>query len=128
MATEYTGKKFDTYANTTYLVRLAQDAKVFDRKDEGQDVVLTFCDNSRIDSTETLWVDARVVKFQAPRAKGYKKGDEVQVMGKLRFKKQDDGTLRGKIYDAVVNSFVKLSDRGLDLGAPESAAEKSLFE
>ena len=68
MATEYTGKKFDTYANTTYLVRLAQDAKVFPRKDEGEDVVLTFCDNSRIDSTETLWVDARVVKFQAPRA------------------------------------------------------------
>ena len=47
------------------------------------------------------------------------------MIGKLRFKKQDDGSLRGKIYDAVVNSFVKLSDRGaLDVG-PE---EKSLFE
>lgn len=116
-------KKYDTYAQTTYLVRLAQDAKSFDRTDGEKDVVLTFCDNSRIDKTESLWVDARVVKFQAPRAVGYKKGDEVQITGKLRFKRQDDGTIRGKIYDAVVNSFVKLSERGE--AAPE---EKSLFE
>lgn len=118
-------RKFDTYANTTYLVRLAQDAKVFERKDEGHDVVLTFCDNSRIDKTETLWVDARVAKHQADRARGYKKGDEVQVMGKLRFKKQDDGTLRGKIYDAIISSFVKLSERA-ETKADEP--EASLFE
>ena len=120
-------KKYDTYSTTTYLVRLAQDAKVFPRKDEGEDVVLTFCDNSRIDNTENLWVDARVVKFQSPRAKGYKKGDEVQVTGKLRFKKQDDGTIRGKIYDAIINSFVKLADRAGEAAEPASEA-KSLFE
>ena len=117
--TEY--KKYDTFAETTYLVRLAQDAKVFERKDSGEDVVLTFCDNSRVDNTEDLWVDARVARFQAERAKNFKKGDELQIRGKLRFKRQDDGTYRGKIYDAVVNSFVKLSDRG-------GEAEKGLFE
>lgn len=121
-------KRYDTHAQTTYLVRLAQDAKVFDRKDgSGSDVVLTFPDNSRIEGTETMWIDARVAKFQSDRSKGYKKGDEVQVIGKLRFKKQDDGTLRGKIYDATVNSFVKLGERaGV---APEAEVpDKSLFE
>lgn len=104
--------KFDTYATTTYLVRLAQDAKVFKRDDgKGEDVVLTFCDNSRITGTEELWVDARVFSFQAERSKGYRKGDEVQITGKLRFKKQDDGGIRGKMYDARVDSFVKLADR-----------------
>lgn len=99
-------KKYDTFAQTTYLVRLAADAKVFPRKDsEGEDVVVTFCDNSRIDNTESLWVDARVAKFQNDRAKLFKKGDELQVRGKLRFKKMDDGQWRGKIYDAVVDSF-----------------------
>jgi hypothetical protein len=117
-------KKFDTYAQTTYLVRLAQDAKVFERKDgSGVDVVLTFPDNSRIEGTETMWIDARVAKFQSDRAKNFKKGNEVQVVGKLRFKKQDDGTLRGKIYDAVTSSFVKLSEP-----AAEEVPDKSLFE
>lgn len=123
--TEY--KKFDTHATTIYLVRLAQDAKVFDRKDGGTDVVLTFCDNSRIDGTETLWVDARVAKFQSDRAKDYKKGDEVQIMGKLRFKKQDDGTLRGKVYDATISSFVKLAARAGTTPAAETPPD-SLFE
>lgn len=117
-------KKYDTYATYTCLVRLAQDAKAFPRKDEGEDVVLTFCDNSRIEGMEDLWVDARVVKFQAPRSKAYRKGDEVQITGKLRFKKQDNGTIRGKIYDAVVSSFVKLAERSD--AAPKTEAD--LFE
>jgi hypothetical protein len=110
--TEY--KKYDTFATTTYFVRLAQDAKVFARPDGGEDVVVTFCDNTRIAGTEDLWVDARVTKFLTDRAKGYRKGDEVQVSGKLRFKKQDDGSIRGKIYDATVNSFISMKDRGIE--------------
>lgn len=113
-------KKFDTYATTIYFVRLAQDAKVFKRKDEGEDVVLTFCDDSRVEGTEQLWVDARIIKFQSERAKKYLKGDLVQIEGKLRFKLQDDGKYRGKIYDAKVNSFEKLSDRGTSEAASAS--------
>lgn len=108
-------KKFDTHATTTYLVRLTGDAKVFDRLKDGEkvgeDVVLTFIDTSWLEDNEDMWVDARVVSFLAGRAKRYRKGDEVQVSGKLRFKRQKDGTLRGKIYDAHVASFVKLSER-----------------
>lgn len=122
-------RKFDTYAETTYLVRLAQDAKVFDRKKDGkvvgEDVVLTFVDSSRVTGTEDLWVDARIATFQAPRAKGYKKGDEVQIKGKLRFKRQDNGEIRGKMYDAVASSFVKLSERN---GAGETEASAPVFE
>lgn len=126
---DYTGKKFDTYATTTYLVRLAQDAKVFERKDgKGIDVSLTFVDNSRIEGTEEMWVDARVLSFQADRAKNYAKGDEVQVTGKLRFKRQEDGTLRGKIYDARVESFVKLSERNAPPAAVETATSRPAFE
>ncbi len=101
----------DTFAKTTYYVRLAQDPKVFVRDDAGHDVVLTFIDTSRFDLTEDLWVDARVVKQQADRAKKYRKGDLVMLEGKLRFKRQDDGTLRGKMYDAYASSFVALSER-----------------
>ena len=104
-------KKYDSFTRYTALVRLAQDAKVFERKDGGEDVVLTYCDNSRVNETLDIWVDARVARHQADRAKKYRKGDEVQIEGKLRFKKQDDGNIRGKIYDAIVNSFAKLSDR-----------------
>lgn len=118
-------KKFDTYADTTYLVRLAQDAKVFDRTKDGakvgEDVVLTFVDSSRITGTEDLWVDARIAAFQSDRAKGYRKGDEVQIRAKLRFKRQDNGEIRGKMYDAVVSSFVKLSERNAE-AAPDTGA------
>lgn len=115
-------KKMDTFAETTYLVRLTSDAKVFKRKTgEGEDVVLNFVDSSWVKDHEDLWVDARVANFQAERAKKYKKGDHVQIRGKLRFKRQDDGTIRGKIFDAVVSSFVKLSDREGTEAAAESA-------
>lgn len=123
MTENYTGKKYDTFATTIYLVRLAQDAKVFKRDDGGDDVVLTFCDNSRIESTESMWVDARVAKFQSDRAKAYLKGDELQIQGKLRFKKQDDGSMRGKIYDATINSFTALRDR-----VAEQAPSRPTFE
>ncbi len=106
---EYTGKKFDTYSTYTAFVRLTNDAKVFEGKDkEGnlrEDVVLTFVDNSRLDTTESLWVDARVAVWHAGRAKKLKKGDAVQLSGKLRFKKNDNGELRGKIYDAQMATF-----------------------
>jgi hypothetical protein len=109
--------KFDTFASTIYLVKLAQDAKIYKNEpdEEGQtrgdDVVLTFCDNSRFNNTEDLWVDARVIGFQKDRAKGLRKGDQVQITGKLRFKKNDDGTYRGKIYDAIISSFVNTRGR-----------------
>jgi hypothetical protein len=120
-------QKYDTFSETTYLVRLAQDAKVFTRdKGDGDDVVLTFCDNTRITGTEDLWVDARVARFISERAKGFRKGDEVQIKGKLRFKRQNDGTMRGKIYDAMVNSFVKLRDRNGD--APTEDPVPPTFE
>lgn len=111
-------KKFDTFASITYLVKLAQDAKVYTREDKGEDVVLTFCDNSRIEGTEELWVDARVARFQAERARLYRKGDAVQISGKLRFKRQNDGQIRGKIYDATVDSFVFTGDRKSEVEAP----------
>jgi single-stranded DNA-binding protein len=104
-------KKLDTYAQTIYLVKLAQDPKVYKREDESHDVVLTFCDSSRFDNLEDLWVDARVVRGQSDRAKRLRKGDMVQIAGKLRFKKQDDGKIRGKIYDAVVQTFTQTADR-----------------
>lgn len=104
-------KKLDTYATTIYLVKLAQDPKVYEREDKSHDVVLTFCDSSRFENLEDMWVDARVVRGQSDRAKKYRKGDMVQIMGKLRFKKQDDGKIRGKIYDAVIQSFTPTAER-----------------
>lgn len=104
-------KKMDTFAKTTYLVRLAADPKVWKRDDGGEDVVVTFIDTSRFDGLEDMWVDARVVRQQSDRAKKYRKGDIVQVEGKLRFKRQDDGNYRGKIYDAYLSSFTPLAER-----------------
>lgn len=104
-------KKLDTYATYTALVKLAQDPKVYPREDQSHDVVLTFCDSSRFDNLEDMWVDARVVRGQMDRAKRLRKGDEVQIMGKLRFKRQGDGTYRGKIYDAVISTFVRTAER-----------------
>lgn len=121
-------KKFDTYSTTTYLVRLAQDATVFTRKDgEGEDVVLTFIDTSRVDNTMDLWVDARVVRYQADRAKLFRKGDEVQITGKVRYKEQKDGRVRGKIYDASVQSFVALKGREAE-GAAVATSSTPSFE
>lgn len=111
-------KRFDTFARYSAYVKLAMDARVFEREDDkAMDVVLTFCDNSRVNNTEEMWVDARVARWQADRAKYYRKGDAVQIEGKLRFKAQNDGRWRGKIYDAVVTSFVDLRDRGYTPGA-----------
>lgn len=104
-------KKLDTFSNTTYLVKLAQDPKVYKRDDGSHDVVLTFCDSSRFDNLLDMWVDARVNRGQGDRAKKFRKGDEVQISGKLRFKRQEDGAVRGKIYDAVVYSFTKTMER-----------------
>lgn len=114
-------KKLDTFAETVYLVKLAQDPKVYTRDDGSHDVVLTFCDSSRFDNHQDLWVDARVVRGQSERAKKMRKGDEVQVKGKLRFKTQEDGKIRGKIFDAVFYSFTKTMDREEML--PESKFE-----
>jgi len=111
-------QKYDTFAKTTYLVKLAMDPKIYTRKDgKGNDVVLTFVDNSRIEGTEQLWIDARVRPFIAERAAKYRKGDAMQVTGKLRFKKQEDGNWRGKIYDADIDSFVPLKDRAAEAGS-----------
>lgn len=115
-------KKLDTFSTTTYLVKLAADPKVYVRDDQGHDVVLTFCDSSRFENLEDLWVDARVVRFQSDRAKKFRKGDIVQIEGKLRFKRQDDGKYRGKIYDAKVNSFTNTSERA------EMNPESATFE
>lgn len=114
-------KKLDTYSDTVYLVKLAQDPKVYTRDDGSHDVVLTFCDSSRFDNHQDLWVDARVVRGQSERAKKMRKGDEVQIRGKLRFKLQEDGKIRGKIFDAVFYSFTKTMDREEML--PESKFE-----
>lgn len=107
--TEY--KKLDTFAETQYMVKLAQDPKVYKRDDGSHDVVLTFCDSSRFDNLIDMWVDARVVRGQADRAKRLRKGDIVWIKGKLRFKRQEDGQVRGKIYDAVVSTFTPTADR-----------------
>lgn len=104
-------KKLDTFATYTVLVKLAQDPKVYVRDDGTHDVVLTFCDSSRFENLEDMWVDARVIRGQADRSKRLRKGDEVQITGKLRFKRQDDGKVRGKIYDAVISTFTKTAER-----------------
>ena len=120
-------KKFDTFSRYTAYVKLAMDARVFEREDDkSEDVVLTFCDNSRVNNTEELWVDARVSRWQAERARLFRKGDQVQIEGKLRFKAQHDGRWRGKIYDAVVNSFVNLSERMGDAPAPVKVAKTEI--
>jgi hypothetical protein len=104
--------RYDTHATTTYLVRLTNDARVFANEDGTKDVYLRFPDNSRAKGTETLWIDAKVAKFQAERSAGYLKGDEVQITGKTRYRRnKKSGELEGIIYDAMVQSFVKLSDR-----------------
>lgn len=127
MSEPKTYTKLDTFAETIYYVKLAADPKVYNRDDGGHDVVLTFCDSSRFDNLEDLWVDARVVRGQGDRAKKLRKGDMVQVRGKLRFKRTEkDGVftgIRGKIYDAVFSSFQPTSER--DELIP---AEKALFE
>lgn len=104
-------KKLDTFATYTALVRLAADPKAYVRDDGSHDVVLTFCDSSRFENLEDMWVDARIGKNQSERAKKLRKGDHVQVSGKLRFKAQNNGTIRGKIYDAQFSSFAQLSER-----------------
>lgn len=106
---EYT--KLDTFSESRYYVKLAADPKVYTRDDQAHDVVLTFCDSSRFDTHMDLWIDARVVRGQADRAKKFRKGDLVVVSGKLRFKQQEDGKIRGKIFDAVVQSFTNTSER-----------------
>ena len=40
-----------------------------------------------------------------------RKGDIAWIKGKLRFKRQEDGQVRGKIYDAVVSTFTPTADR-----------------
>lgn len=118
-------KTYDTPSTTVYMCRLANDPKVFQRKGDkpGEDVVLSFADNSGIEGHETMWVDARVANFQAERAKKYLKGDIVQIRGKVRYKMQKDGTLRAKIYNAEVESFQSLKDRGAGAGAAAAAGE-----
>lgn len=111
MSNETQYKKLDTFADYSAMVKLAQDPKVFTRDDGSFDVVLTFCDSSRFDNHLDLWVDARVVRGQSDRGRKMRKGDMVQVKGKLRLKKQEDGSVRGKIFDAVFNSFVNTSER-----------------
>lgn len=103
--------KLDTFAETTYMVKLAADPKAYPRDDGSHDVVLTFCDSSRFDNHEDMWVDARVVRGQSDRAKKMRKGDQVQIKGKVRYKRQEDGKYRGKIFDAVFQSFVSTQDR-----------------
>ena len=103
--------KLDTFAETVYMVKLAADPKAYPRDDGSHDVVLTFCDSSRFDNHEDMWVDARVVRGQSDRAKKMRKGDQVQVKGKVRYKRQEDGKYRGKIFDAVFQSFVNTSER-----------------
>jgi hypothetical protein len=103
--------KLDTFAETTYMVKLAADPKAYPRDDGSHDVVLTFCDSSRFDNHEDMWVDARVVRGQSDRAKKMRKGDQVQIKGKVRYKRQEDGKYRGKIFDAVFQSFVPTGDR-----------------
>lgn len=104
-------KKLDTFAHYTAMVKLAQDPKVYVREDGSQDVVLTYCDSSRFENLEDLWVDARVWRGNADRAKKLRKGDIVTVSGKLRFMLQKDGRWRGKIYDANLSTFVSTADR-----------------
>lgn len=118
-AKEY--KKLDTFATYTALVKLASDPHVYLREDQSHDVVLTFCDSSRFDNLEDMWVDARVMRNQADRSKRLRKGDEVQITGKLRFKRQNDGKYRGKIYDAVISTFVKTAEREEMTPAPTEA-------
>jgi single-stranded DNA-binding protein len=108
---EKTFKKLDTFSSFTALVRLAQDPKVFKREDGSHDVVLTFCDSSRFDNHEDLWIDARMGRTVADRSKKLRKGDQVQISGKLRFKKQNDGTYRGKIFDAQLATFTPTMER-----------------
>lgn len=104
-------KKLDTFATTIYLVKLAQDPKVYTRDDGAHDVVLSFCDSSRFDNLEDLWVDARLIRSHGDRGKRLRKGDMVQLSGKLRFKRQEDGKYRGKIYDAVLSTFTQTAER-----------------
>lgn len=104
-------KKLDTFARTVYMVKLAQDPKAYNREDGGVDVVLTFCDSSRFEKLEDMWVDARVIRGQSERARKLRKGDIVQIEGKLRFKIQNDGRWRGKVYDAVISTFTPTADR-----------------
>ena len=115
--------KLDTFAETVYMVKLAADPKAYPRDDGSHDVVLTFCDSSRFDNHEDMWVDARVVRGQSDRAKKMRKGDQVQVKGKVRYKRQEDGKYRGKIFDAVFQSFVNTSER-----TPIEPAAATVFE
>lgn len=113
-----TFKKFDTYADYTTLVRLATDAKVYPREanageQQGEDVVLTFCDNSRIENTVEMWIDARLHPFHNELGKKMRKGDVVQIRGKLRWRLGNDGSLRGKIYDAKLATYAGF-DRATD--------------
>lgn len=121
-------RNYDTFAKTTFLIKLAQDPRVFTRKDGKEDVVLTFADNSRVEGTvEVIWVDARVKSFMNDRAKKYRKGDIMQITGKYRIRLQDDGTIRGKMYEVDVDSFVKTKSED-DPEIPMNEPAKPVFE
>lgn len=104
--------KLDTFSETVYMVKLAADPKAFIREDKSVDVVLTFVDTSRFDNHMELWVDARVLRGHSDRAQKFRKGDQVMIRGKLRFRQNPEtGRVRGKIFDAFVSSFVNTSER-----------------
>ncbi len=117
----WTTKKTTTYP----MIRLAGDAKHYPAKD-GKDAAtyLFFYDGTK--DGEDIPVDARVV-YGAEKLATLKKGAFVTVVGSVEFKKDDKGTLRGKIWNAQVYA----NPHDLTAEAPaqeESADEGSAFD
>lgn len=99
MEAKYTTKNQTNYIN----VRLGRDAKLFEKNEKGPAAAfITFAHNTKGNDT-TVWIDARVVRG-ADLIATLRKGDIVNsVRGTLTFKTDNQGEVRGVMYDAEVD-------------------------
>lgn len=107
MTANYTTRNSQHYIN----VRLVRDAKFFPKKgDIPAATYVTFAHTSKGQDV-TIYVDARIIRG-AELASNMRKGDIVNaVVGEMTFKVDNEGNIRGVIYDASYETTVKLKDR-----------------
>lgn len=104
-------------------VRLVGETKFFAASGEGKDHKPAATFFPIIDGTkggEDIFVDVKVVRG-AERLAGLKKGQEVTVTGTVEFKLDNQGKMRGKIWDARV-SLPQATRDALKLASDEAAA------
>jgi hypothetical protein len=107
MIANYSTKNRTFYTN----VRLARDAKAFEKKgDQPAATALLFFHTSKGQDADVpidVWV-----RRGSDLASLLRKGDICTIHGRLEFKNDNQGQLRGVLYDAEVETLVNLKERG----------------